>query len=123
MLETSIAYKEVLLLEHQPDEDPQHAAARDHNDRGGTELRGKTTTVQNVIEGKAPDEYAALAGMDMGVSQLYGLADQRLLNRLFQYAGENVLPSLTLANTLGALDLLYSTQESIPNDSRTLASI
>ena len=89
MLETSTAYTTVLLLERQPDEDPQHAAARDHNDRAGTELRGQTTTVQNVIEGKAPDEYAALAGMDTGANQLYGLADQRLLNRLFQCAGEN----------------------------------
>ena len=89
MLETSTAYTEVHLLERQPDEDPQHAAARDHNDRAGTELRGQTTTVQNVIEGKAPDEYAALASMDTGANQLYGLADQRLLNRLFQYAGEN----------------------------------
>ena len=67
-LEASEAYKEVLLLEHQPDEDPQHAATRDHNDRTGT-------------------EYAALAGMDTGANQLYGLAGQRLLNRLFQYAG------------------------------------
>ena len=89
MLETSTAYTEVLLLERQSDEDSQHAAARNHNDKAGTELRDQTTTVQDVIEGKAPDEYAALAGMDTGANQLYGLVDQRLLNRLFQYAGEN----------------------------------
>ena len=76
-------------MAHQPGEDPQHAAAREHNDRAGAELRGQTTSEQNVIEGQAPDEYAALADLDTGVNQLYGLADQRVLNRLFQYASEN----------------------------------
>ena len=77
------------MLECQPEEDAAHAAARDHNDRAGTELRNQTTTVQYAIEGKAPDEYRVLAGLDTGANQLYGLSDQRYLNRLFQYASEN----------------------------------
>ena len=88
-LEASEAYTENLMLEHQPEEDAAHAAARDHNDRAGTELRNQTTIAQNVIEGKAPGEYGALAGLDTGANQLYGLSDQRHLNRLFQYASEN----------------------------------
>ena len=63
--------------------------ARDHNDRAGAELRSQTTTTQNVIEGKAPDEYRALADLDTGANQLYGLSNQRFLNQLFQYASEN----------------------------------
>ena len=62
---------------------------QDHNDRAGAELRNQTTTVQDVIEGKAPDEYSTLAGLVTGANQLYGLSDQRYLNRLFQYASEN----------------------------------
>ena len=88
-LEASEAYTEVLMLEHQPEEDASHAAARDHNDRAGAELRNQTTTVQDVIEGKAPDEYRALTGLDTGANQLYGLSDQMYLNRLFQYVSEN----------------------------------
>ena len=42
-----------------------------------------------MIEGKAPDENRALAGLDTGTNQLYGLSDQRYLNMLFQYASEN----------------------------------
>ena len=87
-LEASEAYTEILMLEHQP-EDTAHAAARDHNDRAGAELRNQTTTAQNVIKGKAKDEYGALAGLDTGANQLYGLSDQRYLNKLFQYASEN----------------------------------
>ena len=60
-----------------------------YNDRAGAELRNQTTTAQNVSEGKAPDEYGALAGLDAGANQLYGLSDQRYLNRLFQHASEN----------------------------------
>ena len=85
-LEASGTYTENLMLEHQPEEDAAHAAARDHNDRAGAELKNQTITVQNVIGGKAPDEYGALAGLDTGANQLYGLSDQRCLNRLFQYA-------------------------------------
>ena len=88
-LEASEAYTEILMLEHQPEEDAVHAAARDHNDRAGAELRSQTTTAQNAIEEKAPDEYRVLAGLDTDANQLYGLADQRYLNRLFQYASEN----------------------------------
>ena len=53
-LEASEAYTEILMLEHQPEEDAAHAAARDHNDRAGAELRNQTTTAQNAIEGKTP---------------------------------------------------------------------
>ena len=88
-LEASEPYTEILMLERQPEEDAAHAAARDHNDRAGAELKNQTTTAQNVIEGKAPDEYGALAGLDTGANQIYGLSNQRYLNRLFQYASEN----------------------------------
>ena len=88
-LEVSEAYTEVLMLECQPEEDAAHTAARDHNDRAGAELRNQTTTVQDVVEGKPPDDYRALAGLDTGANQLYGLSDQRYLNRLFQYSSEN----------------------------------
>ena len=88
-LEVSGAYTEILMLERQPKEDASHAAARVHNDRAGAELRNQTTTAQNVIEGKAPDEYRALAELDTGANQLYGLSDQKYLNMLFQYASEN----------------------------------
>ena len=88
-LEASEAYTEALMLGCQPEEDAAHATARDHNDRAWAELRNQTTTAQDVTEGKAPDEYRALAGLDTGANQLYGLFDQRYLNRLFQYASEN----------------------------------
>ena len=48
-LEASGTYTENLMLEHQPEEDAAHAAARDHNDRAGAELKNQTITVQNVI--------------------------------------------------------------------------
>ena len=88
-LEASEAYTEILMLECQPEEDAAHVAARGHNDRAGAELKNQTTTAHNVIEEKAPDEYGALVGLDTGANQLYGLSDQRYLNRLFQYASEN----------------------------------
>ena len=88
-LEASEAYTEIFMLEHQPEEDAAHAPARDHNDRAGAELKNQTTTVQNVIEDKAPAEYKALAGLDTSVNQLYCQSDQRYLNRLFQYTSEN----------------------------------
>ena len=88
-LEASEAYIKVLILERQPEEDAPHAAARDHNDRARAELRNQTATALDVIEGKAPDEYRALAGLDTGANQLYGVSDHRYLNRLFQYASEN----------------------------------
>ena len=88
-LEASEAHTEILMLERQPEEDAAHAAARNRNDRAGAELRNQTTTAQNAIKGKVPDEYRVLAGLDTGANQLYGLSDQRYLNRLFQYASEN----------------------------------
>ena len=38
-LEASEAYTEILMLEHQPEEDAAHAPARDHNDRQVLNLR------------------------------------------------------------------------------------